>query len=81
MNVIVIEKGIPIPSFVRGKKGIHLPFSDMNVGDSFALDFPEGVKRHLFQRRIYQRAYLASKDKKLFKVLTHENKLRVWRIK
>lgn len=79
MSQINIEKGIPMPLFLRGKKGIKLPFRDMDIGDSFALDFPEDIERHLFQKRIYQRAYLASKDGKLFKVITNENKIRVWR--
>lgn len=55
---IAVESGIPVPSV---KRGLSLPFEEMDVGDSFALSVPEGAKAGAFAAKLRGRAAIYAK--------------------
>ena len=75
---VTIEKNIPYE-----EKNSVYPWKDMEVGDSFFLEFPTNCRRLTFQNRIHSAARSASfRHKKRFKASTSECKegVRVWRL-
>jgi hypothetical protein len=75
-----IEKGIPVPTGIRGSR--VYPFKDMDVGDSFLVPVDEGGKRSI-QSSIAQCSRRYRKVGKQFttRFLKKEGGIRVWRIK
>lgn len=73
MEKIRIEKGIPMPS-----NGLELPFSEMNVGDSFLI--PKEVSAITVRVRAVQYCTDNVSNVK-FSIKKVDNGYRCWRIK
>ena len=72
-----IEKGIPVPPRTR------IPFDELQVGESVALDVPAGETPLSFSKKIRCSAWRAKKGDRDFKVRMDKSvnptRIRVWR--
>lgn len=74
MKAFVIEKNIPIPAaYDRVHKW---PFANMEVGDSFLVDFSEATRRKLCTAS----SYYGKRRGKKFSIRKLDNGIRVWRV-
>lgn len=82
-----IERGFPMPSLKRGRKGpMKYPFEKMAVGDSFVVPVPDGTALPYFSSCLRSVAYQWSRREKngsvRFSLRAVEDKsaVRVWRV-
>lgn len=67
-----IEKGIPCPK--RYQPQLHLPFADMQVGDSFSLETDQ------YTRVTGGASYYSARHNKKFSIRRDGSKYRCWRV-
>ena len=80
MSDFVIEKGIPVPPSLRGKR---YPFNEMEIGDSILIPCGgESVNFERFRNRVTAYMSGARKENKELKLVSRkvEGGIRVWRI-
>ncbi len=76
---ILIEKDIPIPPRTRSVK-FEYPFKEMEVGDSFIIDYSDKNYRKLYSSMKRYRKFNEG-VKYTIRTFKDENHLRCWRIK
>jgi hypothetical protein len=83
MTNIAIDKDVPLPDNRRRLPRTAYPFSEMQVGDSFAVPVPSGKNPSSFSAHMCTAAYQWGRTKNAkfsVRIIDEKTKVRVWRI-